>query len=214
MDEQGRLQVYVRVDAITQGVRDALVELGASLERESDEQGIVQASVPIQALEALAAFPFVRAVTPPSYGQVNVGSKLTEGDGLLSFAALRAAQGIDGIGVTVGVISDSIAGLATAIAAGDLPATTFNRNGANTLTSTTGGVIATSFRADGDLEGGLGSAATGAEGTAMLEIVHDIAPGAQLRFANFRTGLEFIAAVDFLASVSDVVVDDDLTPKK
>ena len=75
------------------------------------------------------------------------------------------------------------------------------------LTSVTGGVIATSFRADGDLEGKLGSS-TGSEGTAMMEIVHDIAPGAQLRFANFNTDLEFNAAVDFLASVSDVVIDD------
>ena len=42
----------------------------------------------------------------------------------------------------------------------------------------------------------------------MLEIVHDIAPGAQLRFANFSTDLEFNAAVNFLAANSDVVVDD------
>ena len=48
----------------------------------------------------------------------------------------------------------------------------------------------------------------GAEGTAILEIVHDIAPGAQLRFANFSTSLEFMAAVDFLAANSDVVIDD------
>ncbi|MCH7483020.1 MAG: S8 family serine peptidase, partial [Chloroflexi bacterium] len=38
--------------------------------------------------------------------------------------------------------------------------------------------------------------------------MHDIAPGAQLRFANFSTSLEFMDAVDFLASVSDVVIDD------
>ena len=68
-------------------------------------------------------------------------------------------------------------------------------------------MIADSFRADGDLEGGLNSD-PGAEGTAILEIVHDIAPGAQLRFANFATELEFIAAVDFLAANSDVVIDD------
>ena len=54
-------------------------------------------------------------------------------------------------------------------------------------------MIAQSFRADSNLEGGLG-VTFGAEGTAMLEIVRDIAPGAQLRFANFSTSLEFNAA--------------------
>ncbi len=58
------------------------------------------------------------------------------------------------------------------------------------------------------MEGGLGGSSQGAEGTAILEIVHDIAPSAQLRFANFSTHLEFIAAVDFLAANSDVVIDD------
>ena len=208
LDSRERLQVYIRVESVTQGVRDALTELGVVLEREDEAGRTVQASVPLGELNALAGLDFVEAVTPPSYGRVNVGSKLTQGDNLLDFDVIRAAQGIDGTGVTVGVISDGIAGLATAIAAGDLPATTLVRVG-GTLVSTGGGVIATSFRADGDLEGGLGGpGSVGPEGTAMLEIVHDIAPGAQLRFANFNTDLEFIAAVDYLAANSDVVVDD------
>src|SRR5437762_11682831 len=42
----------------------------------------------------------------------------------------------------------------------------------------------------------------------MLEIVHDLAPGAQLSFANADTDLAFMQAVNFLASTNDVVVDD------
>jgi hypothetical protein len=42
----------------------------------------------------------------------------------------------------------------------------------------------------------------------MLEIVHDLAPGAQLFFANAGTGLEFQAAVNWIASHTDVGVDD------
>ena len=128
-------------------------------------------------------------------------------DALLGFDAVRSTYGVSGVGVTIGVISDGIFGLGDAVTSGDLPATTLNRDGGGTLVSTSGGVIAISFRADGDLEGGLGGG-TGAEGTAILEIVHDIAPGAQLRFANFQTELEFMAAVDFLAANSDVVIDD------
>ena len=146
--------------------------------------------------------------TLPDYGHVNFGSKLTEGDALLGLDDLRASLGVSGSGITLGVISDGILGLAGAIVSGDLPATNLNRDGGGKLVSTTGGIIATSFRADGDLEGGLGGAPTGAEGTAILEIVQDLVPGAQLRFANFSTHQEFIAAVDFLAANSDVVIDD------
>jgi CSLREA domain-containing protein len=204
---RGMLQVYIHVDGeINDGLRTALQALGTDIEMESDEQGIVQASVPYGILEALTNVSGVTMVSEPSYGVVNVGGSLTEGDARMYFDDLRSIQGVDGTGVTVGVISDGIAGLQTAVASGDLPATSEVRVGTK-LTDTTGGVIATSFRADGDLEAGLGSA-PGAEGTAMLEIVHDIAPGAQLRFANFSTSLEFNAAVNYLASVSDVVVDD------
>jgi len=49
----------------------------------------------------------------------------------------------------------------------------------------------------------------------MLEIVHDLAPGAELWFGNFiqgssglGTSLDFNAAVNCLAANTDVVVDD------
>ena len=51
-------------------------------------------------------------------------------------------------------------------------------------------------------------AGAGAEGTALLEIVHDIAPGAKLSFANADTDLAFNQAVNFLAASNDVVLDD------
>ena len=48
----------------------------------------------------------------------------------------------------------------------------------------------------------------------MLEIVHDLAPGAQLAFSGPNTSLEMVQSVNFLAntafagSVADIVVDD------
>ena len=207
LDDLGRLQVYIHVSANYEHTMSEMESMGVVMERQDDSGTLVQARVHLKDLPGLAGLEYVTAVTPPKYGRVNLGSKLTEGDGLLGFGSLRTTYGLDGTGVTVGVISDGIFGLADAIASGDLPATTFIRDGNGKLVSTSGGVIATSFRADGDLEAGLG-VQTGAEGTAILEIVHDIAPGAQLRFANFGTSLEFNAAVDFLAANSDVVIDD------
>ena len=208
LDYQGRIQVYLHLSSAGDNVLAELESLGAIVERQDESERLVQARIPVNALSQVADLEYVTAVTPPTYGSVSVGSRLTQGDTLLDFDDLRSTLGIDGSGVTVGVISDGILGLADAVASVDLPATTLNRDGSGKLVSTTGGVIGTSFRADGNLEGKLSGPSTGAEGTAILEIVHDIAPQAQLRFANFATGLEFIAAVDFLAANSDVVVDD------
>ena len=206
LDSQGRVQVYIRVTDNSLTAINQLEQLGVVVEGWSADWALMQARVPLKRLSQLAENGNVAAVTPPDYGHVNVGSRLTQGDALLGFDDLRASFGVDGTGVTVGVISDGIAGLASAIASSDLPNSTLNRVGGK-LISTIGGVIATSFRADGDLEAGLDSG-IGAEGTAILEIVHDIAPGAQLRFANFSTSFEFISAVNYLAANSDVVIDD------
>ena len=88
------------------------------------------------------------------------------------------------------------------------------RNAAGVLTESTGGIVGRSFSANGDLEGlppaspACAFAGAGAEGTALLEIVHDLAPGAKLSFANGDTDLAFNQAVNFLAASNDVVLDD------
>jgi NAD(P)-dependent dehydrogenase (short-subunit alcohol dehydrogenase family) len=136
----------------------------------------------------------------------------------------RAKYAVDGSGVKVGVLSDGIKGVfqkgctscgaATAgpVASGDLPDATGVRTAAGVLTSSTGGLLSKSFQANSDLEG-LPSgfcafAGAGAEGTALLEVVHDIAPGAELSFANADTDVAFNQAVNFLAASNDVVTDD------
>src|SRR5262252_1309967 len=85
------------------------------------------------------------------------GSRSSEGDVThLAFAA-RGAFHVDGTGVKIGVLSDGVRNLAASQAAGDLGAVT---------------VIGPAAPCP--------AANTCDEGTAMLEIVHDLAPGAQL----------------------------------
>ncbi len=55
---------------------------------------------------------------------------------------------------------------------------------------------------------GASSQGAGAEGTALLEIVHDLAPGARLFFTNLDTSLEFQQAVTWVDANTDVGVDD------
>jgi subtilisin family serine protease len=134
-------------------------------------------------LEQVAALDFVRRIKPPDYAFLRcVGSACTQGDAI-HYADDVRLLGFDGTGVRVGVISDGVDHRASAAASGDLPAWI-------TIHPTMPG--------------------SGDEGTAMLEIVHDLAPGANLYFAGPSTSAEMVAAINWLANTAnaDVIVDD------
>jgi hypothetical protein len=189
LNDTGTVQVYITVNEASPAPSVALQALGAQVERVDSAAHLVQAEVPPAGLRKLAALPGVKTLRLPDYASLQTGSVESEGDAVLKASDLRSyLSSIDGTGVIVGVISDGIAGLANSHASGDLPSV-------DTTTCNTVG---------GD------AGAHGAEGTAMLEIVHDIAPGAQLMFGNFGfgTGLDFNATVNCLAVHADIIVDD------
>ena len=112
-----------------------------------------------------------------------VGAVNSEGDGAHGADSARATFGARGAGVTVGVLSDGVTGLAASINSGELPA---------------------------DVRVLPGQVGTGNEGTAMLEIVHDVAPTAKLLFATaFSSAAGFADNIRALrAAGADIIVDD------
>ncbi|HSB36699.1 MAG TPA: neuroendocrine convertase 1, partial [Thermoanaerobaculia bacterium] len=98
-------------------------------------------------------------------GRTTLKTNTSEGDVTHRADLARANFGVNGGGVKVGVLSDGVDFLAAVQASGDLPAVT---------------VLP-------------GQAGGGDEGTAMLEIVHDLAPGAQLYFASAFGGIASFA---------------------
>jgi len=233
------VQVYIEVREITAANLESLQALGVKVEiigRPNPDKAkgevltavpTVQALLPITMIDQVASLPFVRYIRLPDYGVKSTGSVDSQGDAILKANLVRQQFGLDGTGVRVGVISDGIGGIfatgctscgATSatpspITSGDLPSATGTRNSSGVLTSVNGGIIAQSFPASSpNLEPPATDTASGlgAEGTAMLEIVHDLAPGAQLYFANSGDGtsLSFQQAVNYLAANTDVVVDD------
>ena len=192
LTEAAEVQVYVFVRETDGTALDGLRALGARIERVDEAAGIVQAQAPAAQLEAVAALSDVVAVRLPDYGYANAGSVMTEGDEVMRSDDMRTQFGLEGDGVSVGVIADGLGGLINAQGSGDVSAVD------TTTCNVTGSPVQV----------------PGAEGTAMLEIVHDVAPGASLSFGHFSTpaglgtSLDFNAAVTCLAEHVDIVVDD------
>jgi len=183
VDAQGRIHCYIVMDAATEQNLQALAAVGFQIELAVGPMNLAQGWLPAEAVDAVAALPFVRRIQPPSYAVPRcLGSACTEGDAILNADDVRGI-GFDGTGVRVGVISAGADHLADAQASGDLPA---------------------SITIDPSLPG------SGDEGTAMLEIVYDLAPGAELYFSGPGTSAEMVAAITWLAQTAgvDVIVDD------
>jgi subtilisin family serine protease len=177
------LAVYVRVDSASPAELEKLEAMGMRVEVVHHDSRRVQGALRPEVVDRLVKLPFVRSVGCIDPPVVRAGIATTEGDAG-SRADLVRAQGLDGAGVVVGVISDGIDSLNAAQRTGDLP----------------------SVSVPGDPRCRRGS---GDEGTATLEIVHDVAPGARLLFAGPGSSLEMIDAVDCLvAAGADVIVDD------
>lgn len=239
VDDVGEVQVYIELNEMTSESLDQLRSYGVTVQiignpKPDKSKGevlttvpTVQGMLPIQMIHGVAALSFVRYIRLPDYGFKSTGSLDSQGDQILHAMQARNEFGIDGTGVRVGVISDGIGGVfatgctscgattttPSPITLGDLPNATGTRNASGVLTSVSGGIIAQSFPSSNpNLEPAATDTASGfaAEGTAMLEIVHDLAPGAQLYFANAADGtsLSFEQAVDYLAANTDVSVDD------
>jgi len=226
IDANNAVQVYILMSAVTDETVRQLTDAGATIEIRDVARRRVQAHVPVSRLTAVAQLAIVDAIRLPTYARARTGNVNSEGDSILYADAARAQFGLDGTGVRVGVLSDGIKGIfATGctscagvdngpMATLDLPSAAGVRNAAGVLTGVSGGIVARSFSANSDLEGlppaspACSFAGAGAEGTALLEIVHDLAPGAKLTFANGDTDLAFNQAVNFLAASNDVVLDD------
>lgn len=207
----GEVQAYVVVTDTSEDKLARLARAGLHIDLVDHMGKVVQGWITADAAQPVAQLPFVKVLREPDYLHTNSGSFESEGDEILRADTLREQAGVDGTGVKVGVISDGVLGLLEAVSTGDLPAGSKVCGNAGSPTRMTGvGVECRSFRADGDITGGGDGSGRGAEGTALLEIIHDIAPGAELFFANAATTVELGQAQDWLADTVgvDIMLDD------
>ena len=181
---RGRIDVDVQAREVTDDLLDRLKQAGAVVDYASGRVDSVRASIPLTAVDEVAAWKDVERVDEAVGAQTAV---VSEGVQAHAVVAARAAHSISGIGVKLCALSDGIRSLAASQAAGELPAV--------------------------DVLPGQAGPTNRDEGTAMLEILHDVAPRAQLGYATAWTSdasfADNIRALRFQAGC-DVIVDDIL----
>ncbi|MEV7044265.1 S8 family serine peptidase [Amycolatopsis sp. NPDC051061] len=162
--------------------------------------GAVRADLPLSAVDAIAGRADVAEVKPasqattwnepgnrdagvPAAVKAAAATQVSEGDQAHGADTARTTYGVSGSGVKVCVLSDGVDSLAKSQSAGELPAVDV-------------------------LSGQKGS---GDEGTAMLEIIHDLAPDAALGFATaFTSEASFAANIRALRTTGHctIIIDD------
>ena len=181
----GRVKVDIKA-SVTAVLLGRIEALGGTVISSYPQYRAIQAEMPVSQIQTLAAEPdvtFISEAIPPMTNKVNT----SEGDVAHAANTARALYGVNGTGVKVGVLSDSAGttNLAALKLSGDLPDVTV-------------------------LPGQAGSGTD--EGVAMLEIVHDLAPGAELYFATaFGGEAGFAANIQALAAAGCQVIIDDVS---
>ena len=198
----GEALVELRFSALTAAVVERAVALGARPERISLRYARLVASVPLAALGDLAALPGLTAIHPLYGAQTAVGAVESQVGEVLAADALRVRAGVDGSGVRVGLMSDSLVNRHGGRLAGDGCARVLT----GAAPQSSGDLPASMIVLDPGPRSGFD------EGAGMGEVVHDLAPGAALLFASAfpdeATFAENIAALR--ACGADVIVDDVL----
>jgi len=180
----------VVVDAIAAGGNTAALQSaleGLGMTNGASYGGLVSGLLPIDALDAVEGLAELAYVRPSSF-KTNAGLVTGRGGPAMGADQARTTFGVDGSGVTVGVISDSFdcAGTQTAvdIANDDLPQ--------NVVILDDSGCPGTD------------------EARGMAQVIHDLAPGADIAAhtavggqANFATGIIELAQIG-----CDIIVDD------
>jgi hypothetical protein len=195
IDSVGRIGVKLYAAApVTAAQEASLASLGVSVVTNTADAkpvagadlpstGLVATTIPYDKLDAVAGLGWVTAMRPSLRPAVDVGPVTTEGVQLHK-ADLAQANGLTGRGQKIGAISGDVDHLAESVAQGELPADV---------------QVLQQGTYDDD------------EGTAMLEIIHDLAPQAKLAYASTQdTTAQYVEAFHTLANAGVTMIAEDI----
>ncbi|MHA3683299.1 fibronectin type III domain-containing protein [Leucobacter sp. HY1908] len=218
-DAEGRLRVMVLIEAGAGAAEQLIGDVAVVAESLAPVPGVAAWVAP-ERMQELASIEGIASVSPtltpmnagamqaapvtktaPVKQADSCGPVPIEADIPLDSAEARELFGVDGTGVTVGIISDSFNRNATVttwaddVASGALP-------GPDNPCGYTTPVEVLSDETEGGSD----------EGRGMAQLVHGIAPGAKLMFADYGTSdVGMAESIEKLAEAgADIIVDDIL----
>ncbi|MDZ7334220.1 MAG: choice-of-anchor J domain-containing protein [candidate division KSB1 bacterium] len=187
--DQQQVHVVLRTTAISGFFLKQLVQLGFKIEASTEHLPIssnhhqIVGWIPVAQLEKIAQLEQIFHIRPVLKPYLQSGEVVTAGDVILRADQARRSFQVSGIGQKIGILSDGCSHVANSQASGDLPRT----------------IEIINNRFGGDA------------GTAMLEIVYDIAPGAQLAFADKGSSeTDFSNNIKLLQQAGCTVICDDI----
>jgi len=169
---------------------DYIAARGGTVKTVAPSNDRIEVSMPVGELEDLAARSDVGSIRRPPQVKLNTGSLCSQG--YVSHGAKPTVENknVTGNGVKVGILSDSAlpAQVSALMSSGDL--------GPNTVV----------------LAGQAGPDGSSNEGTAMMEIVQDVAPQAQVLFATaFGSESQFALNIIALFNHGCLIIGDDVS---
>jgi len=183
--QDGAILLDVHADISPRMLRK-IVRLGGQVISSSERFAEMRIRLPMNAVQRLARDKTVHNIRPAEQGMTQMintsaGREAHRVDSIIN------EFGVDGSEVTIGVLSDSVRFLQQSQQSGDLPANVTILPGQSGVAANDSG-----------------------EGTAMLEIVHDLAPGADLMFATAFGGQASMAEniIALRNAGADIIVDD------
>jgi Subtilase family len=193
---------YVRISAYGDDVGALKTQLvGKGMLDAKLHDHAVSGRVPIAALTDVAGTTGLKFVKPV-LAATRAGLTTTQGDHSMRSDLARPQFGVDGTGVRVGVLSDSFDCAPGPFA----PEQNFTRAGQDAVN----GDLPLGVRVLADLHSVPDSECTD-EGRAMMQIVHDVAPGATLSFHTaFVSEEDFAEGILALANDGAKVIVDDV----
>ncbi|NLG49603.1 MAG: hypothetical protein GX552_05775, partial [Chloroflexi bacterium] len=179
---EGRVQTQVTTsaDRLKRAVQ-AITEAGGVVTKVGYQDTLIQAWLPVDALERVAASPDVLSIRRPmefaTLGEVNPSALTSEGLWAMNAHVWHAA-GYRGAGVKIGIIDGGFLGY-SALRGTELPA-----------------AITVKTFVDGETDDKVDGSSP--HGTACAEIIHDIAPDATLYLAKINTDIDLEQAANWL----------------
>jgi Subtilase family len=221
----------VLIDAVTRGDPQALKAAleGLGLQHASVYSNDVGGWLPVSQLDAATAAAEVHSIRA-AMSRTRSGAVTSQGDFAQHSNLVRAANSLDGTGVTVGVLSDSFncyaVYAANKVSASGAAGYANNGFTADYATDVSSGDLPATVNVLEEAEAGNGGCMNygsptqlpfSDEGRAMLQIVHDVAPGAGLAFytaenseADFASGIVKLAASTASGGAGAKVIADDV----